>query len=203
MPDRVVSCRVADGESRHREAPRSFFIPARVEREGLQPGDHAKLLFEVVDPGPGDPSAERMWVQVLGVDSGRYVGALTNTPRAITTIAVGDRVDFGPEHVIGIPGDWPLLAKKAYVSRRCHDQDIRPGYLYRDDPLNEEDSGWCVMVGDETDDEINNPDNVLLQALGFLLDRWPELKAVLETDGRTREWLWDTDSATYLAAPLT
>ena len=46
-----------------------------------------------------------MWVEVLGVADGRYIGALTNAPRAITTISVGDRVDFGPEHVIGTHGE--------------------------------------------------------------------------------------------------
>lgn len=118
--------RIADGEVRQAAAPRAFFIPSRSEREGLQPGDLVKLLFELVDPQPDDPGAERMWVEVLGARDGLYVGALTNTPRAITTISVGDRVDFGPEHVIGTLEDWPLLEKKMFVSRRSHDQDVRP-----------------------------------------------------------------------------
>ncbi|WP_188836394.1 immunity protein Imm33 domain-containing protein [Flexivirga endophytica] len=198
MPDRIVSYRLADGETRHAEAPRSFFIPPRAEREALRPGDYAKLLFEVTNPEPSDPGAERMWVQVLGVSDGGYVGALVNTPRAITTVGLGDRVDFGPQHVIATPGDWPLLGKKAFVSRRCQDLDLRPRYLYREDPDNERDSGWRAMVGDESDDEINNPDNVLLQDLGFLLDRWPDLKPVLQTDPQNGEWFWNDDSETYV-----
>lgn len=142
-----------------------------------------------------------MWVQVLGASNGNYVGALTNTPRAITTIGVGDRVDFGPEHVIGTLEDWPLLEKKMFVSRRSQDQDVRPEYVYREDPDNERDSGWRAMVGDETDDEINDAANVLLQDLGYLLDRWPELRPVFKTDPQNGEWVWDDDSSQYVPAP--
>jgi hypothetical protein len=57
--NREVDCRIADGEARNAEAPRSFFIPPRSERASLQPGDYAKLLFEVDDPQQDDPGAER------------------------------------------------------------------------------------------------------------------------------------------------
>lgn len=201
MSDRVVQYRLADGETRNAEAPRSFFIPSRAERESLKPGDYAKLLFDVVDPEPDDPGAERMWVQVLGTENGRYVGALTNTPGAITTISVGGRVDFGPEHVIGTLEDWPLLEKKVFVSRRSHERDLRPQFVYREDPDNEQDSGWRALVGDETDEEINDASNVLLQNLGYLVDRWPDLRPVFKTDARRGEWIWDAGSATYVPSP--
>ncbi len=201
MTDRVVDYRLADGEARNSERPRTFFIPPRSEREALKPGDYAKLLFELVDPRGDESGGERMWVQVLGVSNGNYVGALTNTPRAITTIGVGDRVDFGPEHVIGTLEDWPLLEKKMFVSRRSQDQDVRPAYVYREDPDTERDSGWRAMVGDETDDEINDAANVLLQDLGYLLDRWPELRPVFKTDPQNGEWAWDDASSQYVPAP--
>ena len=198
MRERAVDYRLADGELRNAEAPRGFFIPARSEREALQPGDYAKLLFELVSAAPDGPGAERMWVEVLGVADGRYIGALTNMPRAITTISVGDRVDFGPEHVIGLLEDWPLLERKMFVSRRSHEDDLRPAYVYREDPDNDRDSGWRAMVGDETDQEINDPANVLLQDLGYLLDRWPELRPVFKTDPRNGQWTWDGPESGYV-----
>ncbi|WP_374660654.1 hypothetical protein, partial [Phenylobacterium sp.] len=36
-----------DGEELHREAPSKFWIPSADERERLQPGDHAKLIFRI------------------------------------------------------------------------------------------------------------------------------------------------------------
>lgn len=198
MTDRVVDYRLADAEERHAASPRTFFIPSRSEREGLATGDLAKLMFELVDAGEDDPAAERMWVEVVEVRAGRYVGVLTNVPRAITTIEQGDSVEFGPEHVLSTLEDWPLLEKKVFVSRRSHDRDERPGYVYREDPDNEQDSGWRALVGDESPEEVDDPGNVLLQSVGFLLDRWPDLRTVLETDPVNGSWAWDAQRARYV-----
>jgi hypothetical protein len=196
--DRVVGFRLGDAEEKHAASPRTFFIPQRAERESLARGDLARLLFELVDPGDGDPAAERMWVEVVETRGGRYVGVLTNAPAAITTIERGGLVEFGPEHVISTLDDWSLLEKKIFVSRRSHEQDLRPGYVYREPPDNDRDSGWRALVGDESHEEVDDPGNVLLQAVGFLLDRWPELRAVLETDPRNGSWAWDAQAERYV-----
>jgi hypothetical protein len=201
VADRVIDYRLANAEEQHAASPRTFFIAPRSERENLRPGDVAKLLFELVDAQEGDPVAERMWVQVVRRDRGKYVGLLTNTPRAITTIGVGDLVEFRPEHVLSTLEDWPLLEKQVFVSRRSHEQDLRPGVVYREDPDNERDSGWRVLVGDENDEEVDDPHNVLLQDVGFLLDRWPELRPVFETDPANGAWAWDAESEGYTQIP--
>lgn len=192
-----VDYRLANAEEKHAASPRTFFIPPRSERENLHTGDVAKLMFELVDPRDGDPTAERMWVQVARSDGATYVGVLTNTPGAITTITRGDLVEFSPEHVLSTLESWPLLEKKMFVSRRSHDQDVRPGYVYREDPDNDRDSGWRALVGDESNAEVDDPGNVLLQDVGFLLDRWPELRPVFETDPALGEWAWDAQSKRY------
>lgn len=167
VTDREVDYRLANAEDKNAEAPRTFFIPPRSERDTLQPGDLAKLLFEIVDPQNGEPGAERMWVEVDRCDGGRYVGILTNTPTAITTVGLGDQVEFGPEHVISTLDDWPLLAKKVFVSRRSHEQDLRPGYVYRESPDNDRDSGWRALVGDETDEEVDDVGKCSFKTWGF------------------------------------
>ncbi len=40
------------------------------------------------------------------------------------------------------------------------------------------------MIGDETDTEINDASNVMVQALEYLRNRWPELRPVFETEPR-------------------
>ena len=201
MMDRVVDFRLADGEARHAESPRTFFIPSRSERENLRPGDLVKLVFEIVDPQLPEPGAERMWVEVTGVEDGRYIGALNNVPSTITTISLGDRVDFGPEHIISTLGDWALLDLRVFVSRRSHELDLRPGYVYREDPDSERDSGWRAMVGDETQAEVDEHKNILFQELGYLLDRWPELLPVLKTDPHNGAWVWDEAEGRYVPEP--
>lgn len=201
VTDRVVDFSLGNAEERNAEAPRSFFIPSRTEREGLRPGEIAQLMFVLAEPADGEPSAERMWVQVRERQGARYVGALDSQPAVITTVGPGDLVEFGPEHVIRLLEDWPLLEKKVFVSRRSHEDDVRPGFLYREAPDNEQDSGWRALVGDESDDEVDDPGSILLQSLGFLLDRWPELRPVLETDDESSEWAWDTGAARFVRLP--
>lgn len=67
----------------------------------------AKLLFEAIAPVGDELGAERMWVVVQQVAAGRYVGSLDNEPYVITTIAAGDLIEFGPEHVIQVWDDPP------------------------------------------------------------------------------------------------
>lgn len=160
-----------------------------------------QLLFEIADPREGLPDAERMWVEVTGRDSDGYLGVLTNVPAAITTISRGATVRFGPEHVIKTIENWPLLEKKILVSRRSQERDLRPGWVYRESPDNDADSGWRALVGDESDEEVNDAANVLRQAVGFLLDRWPELRPVFETDPGNGQWSWDERSGRYLPVP--
>lgn len=200
MSDAAVDFRLGNSEALHRAAPRSFFIPGRAERDSLGAGDAAKLMFEIIDPGPGLPGAERMWVTVTGHDADGYTGVLTSVPSVITTVRQGDAIRFGPGHVISTRGDWPLLGKKILVSRRSHEQDLRPRWVYREEPDNEQDSGWRALAGDESDDELSEASSILLQALGFVLDRWPELRPVFSTDPENGGWEWDEQARRYRPA---
>jgi hypothetical protein len=139
-----------------------------------------------------------MWVQVLAVNGQEYVGSLDDEPGAITTIGPGSRIEFRPEHVIAIFAHWPMLALKVVISRRSHEQDIRPRFLYRQEPMSPSDSGWSAMVGDESPEERDDPNALVSQAVGFLLDRWPELRPVFETEALESEWAWDDDGHHYV-----
>ena len=63
-------------------------------RKSLQPGDHAKLVF---DQGEG---GERMWVRITSVNDGKYRGVLANNP-VLVDLRLGRRVTFEPRHVVG------------------------------------------------------------------------------------------------------
>jgi hypothetical protein len=193
--------RLGNGEVRHQQHPRTFFIPTRAEREAVKPGESVKLLLELVDPGDGRPAAERLWVRVTAAEDGRYVGELENPPAALTSIGRGSRIEFGPEHIIALVDSWPLVDLKAVVSRRSHEEDLRPGFLCRGESLRPHDSGWQVLVGDESDEELGDVSNVLLQPLGFLTDRWPELRPVFDAGEVGSEWIWDEAAGRYVRLP--
>jgi hypothetical protein len=90
---RAPRYRLTSGEAMHRKHPQTFELPTRAERESLPVGSFAKLIFA------GRPS-ERMWVKVTGKRGGRYTGVLDNAPVAVSGVRLGDRISFGPEHVI-------------------------------------------------------------------------------------------------------
>lgn len=85
--------------ARHAEAPDSFEIPQESIRSRLIPGCDAKLIFTL--EGHEGPQVERMWVRITGYSDTGYVGVLNSDPRTVgAPIADGERVEFGPDHVI-------------------------------------------------------------------------------------------------------
>jgi hypothetical protein len=85
------------------------------------------------------------------------------------------------------------------VSRRPHETGARPHFVYRDVPLSTSDSGWCVLGGDETPEELDDPSSCLSQQMGLVLERWPELRPVFETGAQGSEWRWDEAAQEYVA----
>lgn len=99
-----------DGEALHSEAPETFRIPSREDRERLGPGDLVKLVFRIAVDGPAAPVAvERMWVVVRERVTGGYLGILDNDPFALAEndeLWSGVEIPFEARHVIDIePAD--------------------------------------------------------------------------------------------------
>lgn len=94
----------------------------------------------------------------------------------------------------------PLPTQQVIVSRRSHETGARPHFVYRDTPLSRSDSGWCVLVGDETAAELDDPSSCLSQSMDAVLDRWPELRPVFECGAQGSEWRWDGAAQQYVAA---
>lgn len=84
------------------------------------------------------------------------------------------------------------------VSRRVIDAGVRPGFLYREEPDTDEDSGWRAMVGDETRAEVDDPLSIRPQQVREFVSRWPEAKTLLESDPGPGEWRWDGDARAYV-----
>jgi len=113
-----------DGEALHAEAPDTFWIPPREDRERLGPGDLVKLIFRIaVDDSASPVAVERMWVIVRERAEGGYLGLLDNDPFALAEndeLWSGVEIPFEPRHVIDIdPADEASEARaKAPPARR-------------------------------------------------------------------------------------
>lgn len=95
-----------NGEEYHAEAPEIFWIPPRDQRDALNVGDFAKLIFRICLDDEDDPCAvERMWVVVRGRVGDTYFGVLDNEPDALAEndeFWLGTELPFRAEHVINI-----------------------------------------------------------------------------------------------------
>jgi hypothetical protein len=139
-----------------------------------------------------------MWVLVTEAADGRYRGELTNRPVYITTIGLGDVVEFGPEHIISTLINWPLLDKRAMLSPQASAQQHPPRYVYRETPSGHpDDSGWMLLSGQETEAELTDPTGYLTLEIGYLIDRWPQLEPVFRTDPENADWVWDEGGSRY------
>jgi hypothetical protein len=191
-----------DAVEQHAAHPRSFFIPDAATREGLAPGDSAKLVFQLVDHEGEGPGAERMWVEVTDRAPGGYVGRLDNEPVVIADLAVGARIEFEPRHVIQVPGDTPdpYEGQVAFVSGRVFDEDdpgvgvatFDPDDAGRPVADGRTLSGWSLLAGDETEEQVADPEAIRLPSLPWLLERHPELQPVLDGhDGTAASYVRD------------
>jgi len=188
-PDRgtVEHWHLEDVEETHRRYPDTFHLPSLEERRSLQVGRSVRLHFTFDKPELDNCRAERMWVTITetpGADEFR--GALENAPVYIRTLAPGDVVSFRTCHIaqILIPkGDprWMDTTKKAIVSKRVFDSR-RVGFLYREAPRNNEDSGWIIFAGNEDDEFAGDSRNFHLVSLEDLLEVDESIEEILRSE---------------------
>lgn len=163
--------------------PETFFIPGMTERESQKVGDSVRLHFLLQDVGPNEPRAERIWVTITRVEGahGTYRGTLQTAPIFFREMKIGDEVAFEPRHIartIVKEGDLRWIDSselRTLVSNMCLDKGNGVRFLYREAPDRSQDSGWRMFSGNEPEGYLDNPANIRLMNVGFMLDRDPTL----------------------------
>ena len=197
--------RLEDVEKTAKENPETFFIPSEEERKAQRIGYSVRLHFWLKDPAPGQPQAERMWVTITQEQGlfRPYKAVLENAPAFIEDLKPGMEITFKPCHIartIIKKGDprWINCANlKAFVSEMCFVKGECVRFLYREHPDREEDSGWRMFTGHETDEYSNDPKNIRIVDVGFMLERDPSLLQPLKEgmgaafERRTRDERWN------------
>ncbi len=201
--------RLEDVEKTAKESPETFFIPSEVERKAQRVGYSVRLHFQLKDPAPGNPQTERIWVTITQEQGlfRPYRGVLENAPAFIEDLKQGMEVMFKPCHIAqtiikkGHPRWINCASLKAFVSEMCFLRGECVRFLYRERPDREEDSGWRMFTGHETDDYSNDAKNIRIVDVGFMLDRDPSLLqplkegtgAVFERSAKDEPWNRVTD----------
>jgi Uncharacterized protein conserved in bacteria (DUF2314) len=199
---------LGNAEREHAENPRSFFIPSAEERDSLSDGDLARLMFNRHEREKGEPSGERMWVEVDGREGDEYIGTLTNQPVFIRDIGAGDKVRFGPEHVIAVQDErWADYEDKCVLvpGRLLDDDSLEPEWATHH-PEDEEreladgrrPSGWDLVIGDESEEEFNDTSNHRLPDLGWVMERYPAFGDLVRSGARDGTWRRDPETGRYV-----
>lgn len=158
----------------------TFYRPSDARIAKLAAGDSVKLIFRFDSDDSEAPEAERMWVEVESADGkGGFTGRLDNVPGYIRDLQLGDRLAFRDIHIISIKSadkgadgdDLPTrYSIRCFTTARVLYDGERIGYLYREEPGDDKDSGWRIMAGDEDEDYMNDDDKVFYVSLGAVLN---------------------------------
>jgi hypothetical protein len=169
---------------------RSFFVPSLKNRQSKEVGDSVRLHFVLLADGKGLPRAERMWVEITGVGPsiGTYKGILTNAPAYIRSIRLGDTVEFEARHIAQIlikhdhPEWLPCGELSALVSAMVLDDNQAVRFAYREEADDEQDSGWRLFSGQESDKYTDDAKHIRTCNVYWLVDFDPTLKEILRAD---------------------
>jgi len=105
----------------------------------------------------------------------------------------------------GLPSlesDDPRDLLAAFVSARLVDDEDAEVGAVAFDPDHDGDeladgrtvTGWEVFAGDETEDELSDPERIRLPSLSWLVDRFPQLEPVFAGhDGSEASWVADDE----------
>ena len=165
----------------------TFYKSGPDEIAQIRPGENVKLIFLFDSDDPAAPNAERMWVVVDTIDgAGGFSGRLDNDPRWITDLEPGDPVAFRDVHIINTEHDNPenivnRYLPRCFVTQRVLREGSRVGYLYREEPDHEKDSGWRLTAGDESTEYLNEPGNIAFVSLGAVLNLDDSFVSLIES----------------------
>lgn len=87
-----------------------------------------------------------------------------NTNIEITEEQIAQFIEV-EEHMEQIKAKKAFLNKKACVSNKILKEGWKVGYMYREEPLHEDDSGWSFFAGDEDEEYSADYKNITLLSL--------------------------------------
>ena len=68
------------------------------------------------------------------------------------------------------------------ASHRVTKDGMKVGYIYREQPDNEKDSGWRVFSGDESQEYVDDPRNFAMYNASTIIKMDPEIVSLLALD---------------------
>lgn len=173
-----------DVQAKHQKNPRHFLIPSQEEINQLKLGDQVRLIFVLDTVLENGCRAERMWVELTEICDEKFKGRLTNQPAFITSIQLGDELDFAQEHIASLmlPSLNLNTQKGAMITKDCFlRREIN--WAIHDEPHHPQDSGWQFFTGYESQEDLDDPSKITIISLEDALEMEPLLETVLDKNG--------------------
>lgn len=82
--------------------------------------------------------------------------------------------------------------ERCVAAKTVTEQGLPVGFLYREEPVFEHDSGWRFFTGEESDEYTDNPDNFTVCSLSDITRNNPGIAALL-TRPEGSAWEWDEE----------
>lgn len=181
---KVIGFSLENVYAEHQKNPRHFLIPNQEEINQLKLGDQVRLIFVLDTVLENGCRAERMWVELTEIRDGKFKGCLTNQPAYITSIQLGDELDFAQEHIASLMVP-PLnldTQKVAMITKDCFlRREIN--WAIHDVPHHSQDSGWQFFTGYESQEDLDDPSKITIISLEEALEIEPLLGTVLDKNG--------------------
>ncbi|MEM7612133.1 MAG: DUF2185 domain-containing protein [Pseudomonadota bacterium] len=183
------------------QAPYTFWLPSDAIIAKLAPGNQVKLIFVFDSDDPEAPRAERMWVDVRERNGTLFRGLLDNEPKYMTGISHGDSLEFAPNHIVDTDifdptsADFERYFQRCFVTDRIMKDRVKVGYVYREAPDREDDSGWRFLAGDESEEYMDDASNTNYIAVGSVLNLDSTLVELI--DEPVGQWAWDSEAGAW------
>lgn len=168
--------------------PRHYLIPTKKEVENLKIGDTIRLIFVLKDKNIDNCRAERMWLIINEKNGKNYKGILTNQPVYIKELKIGSVIEFNEANIATIVMKSDINEKmKAIITRKAIEKG-EINWIVRDEANNKEDTGLQFFYGDETEEYLNNPNNLKILSIEDILNIEPLIEDIVIDNGKYYEF---------------
>jgi hypothetical protein len=101
-----------------------------------------------------------------------------------------DRFNFDKENLLQLREDFEKkyqdYYKGCFVSRKILDEGWKVGYFFKDEPVDEHDSGWCFMAGNEDEEYNDDIKNIAILQLSEVCQMEPLIDQYLDMPAGTK-----------------
>lgn len=171
----------------------TFYKPSDELISRIKVGHIVKLIFRF-EYEEQKYSGERMWVIVTKIHHGKFTGILDNDPYYIKDLKHKDVIEFEAKHIIQVhdleekePHFTEQFIHRCFATSKVLYENVKVKFFYRDESLGEVrdgiyDTGWVFQAGDESDEYLENIDNLHHVSLGVLLNKDDSFVHLLDSE---------------------